>query len=208
MALGTSEAAAVPNSRYDADRLLAGYQTARAQQSLFDLRNAPGIGYDEFVDRDGNVRPAWSELADAVAQRGRAGLDRLRSVVDGLIDNDGITYTEVDAGRDGGHGLEPRPWSLDALPIVLSAADWEGLEAGLVQRSRLLDAVLADLYGPRSVLTEGLLPPELVFAHPGYVRAASGIEVPGHHQLFIVARCGCSMRFRPMCRLGARKCRS
>ncbi|MGO9384745.1 MAG: circularly permuted type 2 ATP-grasp protein [Mycobacterium sp.] len=187
MALGTSEAAAVPNSRYDADRLLAGYQTARAQQSLFDLRNAPGIGYDEFVDRDGNVRPAWSELADAVAQRGRAGLDRLRSVVDGLIDNDGITYTEVDAGRDGGHGLEPRPWSLDALPIVLSAADWEGLEAGLVQRSRLLDAVLADLYGPRSLLTEGLLPPELVFAHPGYVRAASGIEVPGHHQLFMHA---------------------
>ena len=56
-----------------------------------------------------------------------------------------------------------------------------------MQRSRLLDAVLADLYGPRSLLTDGVLPPELVFAHPGYVRAASGIEVPGHHQLFMHA---------------------
>jgi uncharacterized circularly permuted ATP-grasp superfamily protein/uncharacterized alpha-E superfamily protein len=184
---------ALPNTaldaggRYDADRLLAGYRTARAQEALFDLRHGPGIGYDEFVDRDGNVRPAWSEVADAVAERGRAGLNRLRSVVDSLIDNDGITYTEFVPGRDGGHALEPRPWSLDTLPIVLSAADWEVLEAGMVQRSRLLDAVLADLYGPRTLLTEGILPAQLVFAHPGYVRPANGIEVPGHHQLFMHA---------------------
>ena len=177
-----------PSPSYDSDRLLAGYRTARAQEALFDLRYGPGAGYDEFVDREGNVRPAWSELADAVAGRGRAGLDRLRAVVDSLIDNDGITYTEVDASRDGdGHALEPRPWSLDTLPIVVSAADWDAVETGLVQRSRLLDAVLADLYGPRNLLTEGILPPELVFAHPGYVRAANGIEVPGHHQLFMHA---------------------
>ncbi|ORV91615.1 hypothetical protein AWC11_10680 [Mycobacterium interjectum] len=182
---------ALPNTaldtggHYDADRLLAGYRAARAQEALFDLRHGPGIGYDELLDREGNVRPAWSELADAVADRGRAGLNRLRSVVESLVDNDGITYTEVDAGRDGAHALEPRPWRLDALPIVVSAADWEALEAGLVQRSRLLDAVLADLYGPRTLLTEGALPPQLVFGHPGYVRPANGIEVPGHHQLFM-----------------------
>ncbi|HTX94517.1 MAG TPA: circularly permuted type 2 ATP-grasp protein [Mycobacterium sp.] len=183
MSFGTGGAAAAAD-RYDADRLLAGYRTARAQEALFDLRHGPALGYDEFVDHDGNVRQAWSELADAIAERGRAGLDRLSSVVRSLIDNDGITYTDVDPG---GHGLEPRPWSLDTLPIVLSAADWEVLEAGLLQRSRLLDAVLADLYGPRTLLTEGILPPELLFAHPGYVRAANGIEVPGHHQLFMHA---------------------
>ncbi|HEV7359830.1 MAG TPA: circularly permuted type 2 ATP-grasp protein, partial [Mycobacterium sp.] len=144
-----------------------------------------GAGYDEFLDEHGKVRPAWTELADTVAERGRTGLNQLRSVVHSLIDNDGITYTEVDPAS--GHALEPRPWSLDTLPVVVSAADWETLEAGLVQRSRLLDAVLADLYGPRSLLTDGMLPPELVFAHPGYVRAANGIEVPGHHQLFMHA---------------------
>ncbi|SPM37244.1 hypothetical protein MRAB57_5087 [Mycobacterium rhizamassiliense] len=185
-----SSAVTGAGDRYDADRLLAGYRAARAQEALFELRPAgspgPGIGYDEFLDNNGHVRPAWAELADALAERGRAGLDQLRSVMRSLIDNDGITYTEVDRERDGHpHGLEPIPWSLDALPIVLSAADWEVLEAGLVQRSRLLDAVLADLYGPRSLLTDGALPPELVFAHPGYVRAAAGVEVPGRHQLFM-----------------------
>ncbi|OBF94987.1 hypothetical protein A5773_00810 [Mycobacterium sp. 852014-52450_SCH5900713] len=184
MTFGIGTGSAPPADRYDADRLLAGYRAARAQEALFDLRHGPAAGYDEFVDRDGQVRPAWTELADTIAERGRAGLDRLRSVVRGLIDSDGITYTDVDPA---GHGLEPRPWILDTLPLVLSAAEWEALEAGLVQRSRLLDAVLADLYGSRSLLTEGLLPPELLFAHPGYVRAANGIEVPGHHQLFLHA---------------------
>lgn len=176
-----------PSDHYDADRLLAGYRAARAQEPLFELRpaGAQSAGYDEFLGEDGQVRPACVELADTVAERGRTGLNQLRTVVHNLIDNDGITYTEVDP--TSGHALEPRPWSLDTLPIVVSAADWEVLEAGLVQRSRLLDAVLADLYGPRTLLTDGMLPPELVFAHPGYVRAASGIEVPGHHQLFMHA---------------------
>lgn len=172
----------------DADHLLDGYRTARAQQALFDLRNGPGTGYDEFVDADGKVRPAWTELADAVAERGRAGLDRLRTVVHSLIDHDGISYTGADPTRDehSAHGLEPGPWRLDTLPLVVSAEDWAVLKAGLVQRSRLLDAMLADLYGARSLLTEGVLPAELVFAHPGYVRRAKGITVPGR-QLFLHA---------------------
>src|SRR5271168_2638325 len=194
MAVHSRDASAAFHHRTDVDRLLAGYRATRAQDALFDLRppglRGPGIGYDEFVDEAGNVRPAWTELADAVGDRGRAGLHRLRSAVHQLVDNDDITYTVVDPGREpvaGGHGVEPRAWHLDPLPLVVSAADWEVLEAGLVQRSRLLNAVLADLYGSRRSLTEGVLPPQLLFAHPGYVRAANGIEVPGHHQLFMHA---------------------
>src|ERR1700722_9732640 len=194
MALHSSEPSAAFRYRSDVDRLLAGYRTARAQETLFDLRTpglaGPAVGYDEFVDAAGNVRPAWTELADAVGERGRAGLNRLRSAVHQLVDNDDITYTGIDPGSAPSvddDGVEPRPWHLDSLPLLVSAADWDVLEAGLVQRSRVLNAVLADLYGPRSLLTDGAVPPELVFAHPSYVRAASGIEIPGHHQLFMHA---------------------
>ena len=173
----------------DVDNLLTRYRTARAQQALFDVRSGTSTGYDEFVDAAGNVRPAWQELAECVGERGRVGLDQLRSIVRGLVDNDGITYIEVDRNGDavtnGDGTAEPGPWHLDALPLVLSASDWDTLESGLVQRSRLLDAVLTDLYGARRAVTSGVLPPQLVFAHPGYVRAARGIDVPGRHQLFL-----------------------
>jgi uncharacterized circularly permuted ATP-grasp superfamily protein/uncharacterized alpha-E superfamily protein len=173
----------------DIDNLLTRYRTARAQQALFDVRPGASTGYDEFVDAAGNVRPAWQELAECVGERGRGGLDQLRSIVRGLVDNDGITYIQVDRHGDAitnGNGTsDPGPWHLDALPLVLSASDWDTLESGLVQRSRLLDAVLTDLYGPRHSITSGVLPPQLLFAHPGYVRAARGIDVPGRHQLFL-----------------------
>jgi uncharacterized circularly permuted ATP-grasp superfamily protein/uncharacterized alpha-E superfamily protein len=192
MTLHSSEPAEAVHYRSDVDRLLAGYRAARAQETLFDLRTpglaGPGIGHDEFVDAAGNVRPAWTELARAVGERGRAGLNRLRSAVHQLVDNDDITYTGIDPGSEpavDGHGVEPRPWHLDSLPLLVSADDWDVLEAGLVQRSRVLNAVLADLYGPRRSLTDGVLPPALLFAHPGYVRPATGIEVPGHHLLFM-----------------------
>ncbi|MCV7283290.1 circularly permuted type 2 ATP-grasp protein [Mycolicibacterium flavescens] len=175
------------------DDLLGRYRTARTQQALFDVRSSAGSGYDEFVDAAGEVRPAWQELADCVADRGRSGLDQLRGVVRSLVDNDGITYIQV--GRHGsvlgqastnGHGAaEPGPWHLDALPLVLSAEDWATLESGLLQRSRILDAVLTDLYGAQRSITGGVLPAPLLFAHPGYVRAARGIELPGRHQLFL-----------------------
>lgn len=174
----------------DVDGVLARYRRTRAQQALFEVRGArPPTGYDEFLDAAGNVRPAWQELAECVGERGRDGLDRLRSEVRGLVDNDGITYIEVDRHgdvvTDPDGTTMPGPWHLDALPLVISSADWDTLESGLVQRSRLLDAVLADLYGPRRSITSGTLPAQLLFAHPGYVRAARGIEVPGRHQLFL-----------------------
>ena len=198
--------AEVSRPSHDPDRLLAGYRAARTQETLFDLRGGAGppspavsgafggTGYDEFVDSGGNVRPAWQELADLIGERGRNGLERLRGVVRSLVDNDGISYIEVDHHGDmvtNGQGIAmPGAWYLDGIPLVLSASDWDTLEAGIVQRSRLLDAVLADLYGQRRAITSGILPPQLLFGHPGYIRAARGIENPGRHQLFML---GCDV---------------
>ncbi|CAJ1504861.1 circularly permuted type 2 ATP-grasp protein [[Mycobacterium] burgundiense] len=156
--------------------VLNGYRAARAQAALFEPEGATGIGYDEFVDAAGNIRPAWSETAAALGRRGRGGLGRLRDEVRTLVDNDGITYTLSGV---------PVPWQLDPIPLLITPSDWDRIESGLVQRSRLLDAVLTDLYGPQESLSSGVLPAPLLFAHPGYLRAARGLAVPGRHQLFL-----------------------
>jgi uncharacterized circularly permuted ATP-grasp superfamily protein/uncharacterized alpha-E superfamily protein len=184
------------------DRLLAGYRAAWAQEPLFDVRGgrAGCAGYDEFVDAAGDVRPGWQELAEFIGERGYVGLDRLRATVADLVDRDGITYIPVEAGertgrvaarqrragRTGQLTTVPSPWNLDGLPLLITPDEWATLESGVVQRSRLLDAVLADLYGSRRCITGGVLPPQLVFAHPGYIRAVNGIEIPGR-QLFMHA---------------------
>ncbi|MEU0542515.1 circularly permuted type 2 ATP-grasp protein [Nocardia sp. NPDC005978] len=164
----------------------AKYRAAAANTGAFDACGLPTDGYhDELVDGRGRLRPPWAELAGDLLDQGGAGLDRLDARVRRLIEDDGITYTEL-----GGSATEPaaaKPWRLDPIPLLLTAPDWAGLEAGVVQRSRLLDAILADVYGPRRTITSGLLPPQIVFGYSGYMRAAHGITLPGRHQLFLHA---------------------
>ena len=177
----------------DPDNLVGDYRAARGYRTgLNSAGNSPApgrVGYDEFVDSGGEIRPSWRELGDLIGERGRAGLEQMRSMVGGLVDSEGISYLEID--RDGDTTIDgaevpvPRPWQLDALPLLISPTDWETLESGVVQRTSLLDAVLSDLYGPRRALTSGILPPQLLFAYPGYIRAARGIDIPGRHRLFL-----------------------
>jgi uncharacterized circularly permuted ATP-grasp superfamily protein len=56
-----------------------------------------------------------------------------------------------------------------------------------VQRARLLDAVMADIYGERTLLACGLLPASLVLAHPQYLRAMHGCRPAGGVHLHVVA---------------------
>lgn len=153
-----------------------------------------GPEYDELLDSDGRIRGQWDELTAGLTVREPEILARYRQRLRTLVDNHGITYNPVD--RPAG---TPTHWDVDGVPLVLAADDWAELERGLLQRSRLLDVLVADLYGDLRTVREGLVPPRLVFGHSGYVRAAHGLTLPGPHQLFShavdVAR-GADGRFR------------
>ncbi|WP_082393628.1 circularly permuted type 2 ATP-grasp protein [Nocardia arizonensis] len=163
----------------------ARYRAESEAGGPFDECGGPTAGYyDELVDTEGAIRPMWSELSTDFVHLGTNGLGRLDTRVRRLIEDDGITYTEVNGS---GEPVMPVPWRLDPIPLLVSADDWTRLEAGLVQRSRVLDEVLTDVYGSRRTITSGLLPPEIVFGNTGYVRSAHGITIPGRHQLFLHA---------------------
>lgn len=101
---------------------------------------------------------------------------------------DGLYAATEDLLRE--HGVTHRgdvPWALDPLPLVIEARDWQPLEAALIQRTTLLDAILADLTGERKLLTSGLLPAEIIASSPGFLRPAADLRIPGRHQLFCSA---------------------
>lgn len=117
--------------------------------------------------------PPAEELSEeeSITSLGSDGVRRLRARVRRLVANDGITFTPEDAA-----------WNLDPIPVVLAAAEWDRLEAGLSQRARLIDALLDDIYGDQRVISDGLLPPELVYGHRGYQRAAHPVaQAAGTH---------------------------
>jgi len=123
---------------------------------------------------DGAVRPHWQVLDRALNEFGPGEMWRRWEQARQLIRQHGVSFNVYGDAR----GLD-RPWPLDPVPVVLAPDEFASLAAGLAQRASLLDRLLADIYGPRRVIAEGLLPPEVVLAHPGLLRACAGIVPPG-----------------------------
>lgn len=76
--------------------------------------------------------------------------------------------------RAGGVSFGATPFPLDAIPRIVPAADWERLAAGLEQRIRALNAFLADAYGERRVIAEGVLPERIIDTADWYEPAMAG----------------------------------
>ncbi|MEH3033238.1 MAG: circularly permuted type 2 ATP-grasp protein [Aeromicrobium erythreum] len=139
--------------------MLREYAAAVTQPALGDEQ----VRYDELTAPDGSLRPAWKGLGAQLSELGGDRLRRVRREIGRFLADDGVTYTRP--------GEAARPWRLDPLPVVLAAGEWAELETGLVQRAELLNALLADLYGPRRVLSTRTVPAPVVLAHRGYLRS-------------------------------------
>lgn len=136
---------------------------------------------DEVVGADGELRDHWRYVIGSLRLLGRAELADRRAEAHQLLRQDGAAHAGGSATGSVG------AWHLDPVPLLLSSEEWSTIEAGLVQRAELLDLVLADLYGPQELVARGLLPPEVVHAHPGYLRPAVGATAPGPHRLALLA---------------------
>jgi uncharacterized circularly permuted ATP-grasp superfamily protein/uncharacterized alpha-E superfamily protein len=150
---------------------------ARLETYLSDARR-----YDELLDAAGGVRPHWQPLIDALASDGAEAVRRGVDLARRLIVENGVTYNVYadPQGRD-------RPWVLDPLPLLLTPSEWGEIEAGVVQRARLFDALLGDLYGPQQLLRDGTVPPQVPYGHPNFLWPCHGISPAGGRWLPVYA---------------------
>jgi len=148
-------------AQHDIAPLLAGY------------RPLPGI-FDEMMDRDGRVRSHWRSLLAMFAALGPKGLGARFAAADRHVHDSGVFYRvyEEPAGTE-------RPWPLSHVPLLIDASEWQRLKAGLVQRAELLEAVLADSYGPARLVRERRVPATVIAGNPEYLRPLVGVVPAG-----------------------------
>src|SRR5258706_11158880 len=138
--------------------------------------------YDEMADAAGQVRPHWRHLIEPLEQMGEAGFARRWQEGRRVIHENGATYNVYSDPQN-----TDRPWPLDPIPLVLDTAEWSFIATAIGQRAKLLNTILSDLYGPRKLLRDGLVPPELVFPNPAFLRPCCQAPVPGNVYLHIYA---------------------
>ncbi len=128
---------------------------------------------DEAFDSNGEVIPEWSGLFESISRHGGDILDDWESVASRISRERGLAYrpASVEADADAG-------WTLDPLPWLISSEKWKPLESGISQRTRLYQALLKDAYGEQRMLSEKLIPAEILLAHNGFVRSLHNLT-PG-----------------------------
>ena len=130
--------------------------------------------YDEMHAPDGGVRAHYATFADWLSRQPDEALRAKRAEADNLFHRVGITFA-VYGEQEGAERLIP----FDIVPRILSGAEWNRLEAGLVQRVRALNAFVHDVYHGQDILRAGLVSARQVFCNPQYRPEMQDMDVPG-----------------------------
>ncbi len=133
--------------------------------------------FDEVYDEQRAPRTHWKPLLEHLTKLNEEGLDDRHHRAQRILRDDGATY---DLKNDP---LTPDVWSLDIIPNLIHWQEWQRLEKGITQRSTLFDLILKDIYGEQSLIKEGIIPSEIIFSHPGFLRACHGLSIPNEKQL-------------------------
>jgi carboxylate-amine ligase len=119
--------------------------------------------FDEAVSQGGKVVPHYGWMFRALDRLGPRGLSAAESALRSEQRARGVTFRVGDGEPD-------RLFPLDLVPRIVTAEDWSGLTAGLIQRVRALEAFVQDIYSDRQIIADGVVPARLVDASPGWNR--------------------------------------
>lgn len=140
--------------------LFQDYSEAAARTGAYDEMFAPGQ----------QARDSYGQVAEAL---------RKLSLADVSARADSMARTFLDRGVTFDFAGEERPFPLDIVPRVIPAAEWDVLERGVAQRVRALEAFLNDVYDKMTVVSDGVIPRQLVTTSAHFHRQVHGFEPAG-----------------------------
>jgi uncharacterized circularly permuted ATP-grasp superfamily protein/uncharacterized alpha-E superfamily protein len=157
-------------------------ESSPRKEGLFAAYSALPHLYDESITASGEPQPYWREFGVTLGKLGAEEISARAENARRVIREHGITYNIYSDPQ----GMD-RPWELDVIPLLISPEEWRKIERGLIQRAKLLNLILADLFGPQELLRAGTLPPALVLANPSFLRPCHGVRVPRNIYLHLHA---------------------
>jgi uncharacterized circularly permuted ATP-grasp superfamily protein len=160
------------NGRQSRSSSAATRRDGRKHEQIFDGYNTRGSydqAFDEMFDAQGNVRGPYKGIYAELAPSDASELAARSEALGRAFIDQGITFSL--SGQE-------RPFPLDLVPRVISAAEWSRLERGITQRVKALEMYLDDIYGDQEILRDGVIPRRLVTSCEHFHREAVGIVPP------------------------------
>lgn len=133
--------------------------------------------WDEMYT-DQFVREQYKGVVQFMQQMSIEELSRKEELAKRLFMSQGITFTVYSSGE----GIE-KIFPFDIIPRIITAAEWIYIEEGIRQRLKALNLFLKDVYNDQFILKDGVVPVEMVYSCPHYLREMYGLHVP--HDIYV-----------------------
>jgi uncharacterized circularly permuted ATP-grasp superfamily protein len=135
---------------------------------------------DLFRHASGDVAEKWVAMANGLSSLAAESGLSVQELVARQIQDMGMSFRI--AGDD-----EEREWPLTPMPLLIGAQEWADVERGLIQRARLLEQLVADIYGPQRLVDDGFLPAAVIAGSRYFARNMVGLKPRADHYLHVYA---------------------
>lgn len=145
--------------------------------TLFDNYVTSPRTWDEMYDQI-TVRDPYRKVFDFVSTIPAAELNKSEELARRLFMSQGVTFTVYSSGE----GIE-KIFPFDIIPRIITGTEWSFIESGIRQRLRALNLFLKDIYSNQFILKDGIVPFEMIYSCPHYVREMQNVNVP--HDIYV-----------------------
>lgn len=128
--------------------------------------------WDEMRDKD-SLREQYRNVIDFMQQLSIEELNKKEELARKLFMSQGITFTVYSSGE----GIE-KIFPFDIIPRIITAAEWQHIEKGIAQRLKALNLFLKDVYYNQFIIKDRVVPAEMVYSCPHYLREMHNFPVP------------------------------
>ena len=139
---------------------------------LLNSYNIDANTWDEMCG-EGAVREQYQRVVDYMQQLDMEELNKKEELAKRLFMSQGITFTVYSSGE----GIE-KIFPFDIIPRIITAAEWAHIEKGITQRLKALNLFLKDVYHNQFILKDGVVPIDMVYSCPHYLREMHNFPVP------------------------------
>jgi uncharacterized circularly permuted ATP-grasp superfamily protein len=131
-----------------------------------------GLTWDEMY-KDASVREQYKKVVDFLQQLSVDELNKKEELAKRLFMSQGITFTVYNSGE----GIE-KIFPFDIIPRIITASEWEYIEKGIKQRLKALNLFLKDIYSNQFIIKDGVVPADMIYSCPHYLREMHNFPVP------------------------------
>jgi len=128
--------------------------------------------WDEMFDTN-DVRSHYQNFSQFLVNTPAEDLTKKEELAKRLFMSQGVTFTVYSSGE----GIE-KIFPFDIIPRIITGTEWDFIERGIKQRLRALNLFLKDVYHEQFILKDGVVPIDLIYSCPHYLREMQGVNVP------------------------------